>query len=95
MLDLERHQRTKDHGLFVGCIYIEIFSVLPAKCLLFHVPVPVFWNEIKSLRLLRVPSLLWVAYYSAVLFGNDDRSTQLVQRVVALDFVLLKLGLLL
>lgn len=44
-------------------------------------------NGMESLRLLRVLFLFSLSYYSGVLFGDNDRNPQLVQRSVALKFV--------
>lgn len=51
-----------------------------------------FLNEIDSLYFLCVPSFPFFAYYRGAFFGNDDRSTQSFQRMVALEFVVLTLS---
>lgn len=56
---------------------------------------PGFWNVIESSLLLRVQSSPCEAYYSDVLFIEDDCSTQWVQQMVVLEFVFLTLGALL
>lgn len=51
----------------------------------------VFRNKIESLRLLRMSSPSCLAYYSGVMFCDDDQNTHRVQRIVALEFVVLTL----
>lgn len=82
----------KDYGFFVEWLNLEFFATPPTKRSLFYAPVPIFWNEIESLRLLRVPSLPCFAYYSIVPFGEDDRNTQRVYRKVAMKLVIWALG---
>lgn len=81
----------KNHGFIGGCHNSEIFAVLPVKGLLYWAPVHVFWYDIRILRILRVPSSLYLACYSCVLFGDNDCGTQRVQRMMTLKFVVLTL----
>lgn len=59
---MEVSQRANYHGLFVGWHNIKFFAVLPAKRLSYYAPVSVFWNEIKSSKLLCVRSLPWLGW---------------------------------
>lgn len=81
-------QRAKD-----GWQIFEFFAARPAKRALFYAPVSVFRIDIESSQILRVQSQPFLAYYRGVLFGDDDRNTQWAQRMVALQFVVLALGL--
>lgn len=77
---------------FIGWYNLKFFAVLPANCLLFCVPVHLFWNKTYSWRLLRVPSPLCLAYKFGVLFDDHDQNTQCVQQMLPFEFVALTLG---
>lgn len=62
---------------------MECFAVQSVKCLLLYASLPVVWNKIESVQLLRVPSTSCLEYYSGVRFGNNNSNTQRAQQKVA------------
>lgn len=71
-LDLEMCQKMKYHGFAVEGHNLKFFTVLLSKRTLVYAFVLAYWNWSKSSRLLRVPFQPYLAYYSDVLFRNDD-----------------------
>lgn len=91
-LDLEERLRRNGYGCFVGWHNLLFFVVPPAMSLLFYGSLSVFWNEIESLWLLHMMWTSSLVYYNGMMFGDDDHNTSRVQRIVALEFVVLTLG---
>lgn len=75
-LDLVIRHRSEHLRFFVGWHNLEFFAVSPAKRSLIYLPVPVFWDQFESSRLLHVPSPICLFYFNSVVFGDDERNLQ-------------------
>lgn len=91
-LDLEVRQRINNYGFLDRLHKLEFFTVPFATRLLLYALVSAFRDETAYFRLLQVYSSPCLAYYSGVLFCDDDLNTQRVHLMVALELVVLTSG---